>query len=276
MNNLEKIELHLQRNEIEPAITKLNEVTTINPDNGYAFYLKAKCYAKLNNDTAALENLRKAIQLDGTFQEAVNQDIADFGSLRLNPFFAMIHFDLLLSKIIDLMQAGNFEKAAIESHNILKTENYNPVIFYFLSICELELNNFEGAINAIDSYIKVNPSLVDAYFTKASIVERQKKFDEAILLYEKVLKMNPKHSNSYYNLGMIFLNKGEDTKAVNYFSEAINIHPRFTLALYKRAISFSRLNEVEKATADLNTAIGIDPRVKASALENSSLAKLID
>ena len=49
--------------DYEQAIEAYNKSLTIEPDQSFAFYRQARCYALLKNEASAMEHLRRAISL---------------------------------------------------------------------------------------------------------------------------------------------------------------------------------------------------------------------
>ncbi|MGK7933909.1 MAG: tetratricopeptide repeat protein [Microcystaceae cyanobacterium] len=68
-------------NELEEAILSYDKAIEFKPDYHEAYYNKACVYALQNNVTLAVENLQRAINLNGKCREMANND-SDFDSIR--------------------------------------------------------------------------------------------------------------------------------------------------------------------------------------------------
>ncbi|PZO51301.1 TPR end-of-group domain-containing protein [Phormidesmis priestleyi] len=79
--------LILQRlGRYDDAIISYDRVLKIEPENAFALYNKAKCYALQNNVALAIESLAQAIALDPRVRENAKSD-ADFDTIRGNALF---------------------------------------------------------------------------------------------------------------------------------------------------------------------------------------------
>lgn len=277
MSNLENIKSFMAANKWDEAIAELNNMIKANADKAEAYYLRAKCLSNLDKQMEAMADINHSARLDPTYYDLVTKEADEFGNLNMNPFFRRIAFpEEKISIYVEIMYDGDFKEAESSFLSLIGTNEFNPVVYYHLSICQYQLQEFEKGIEYIDLYIKENPKHSDGYFNKASLFECLDNYDQSITEYKKVLDIEPDHINTKFNLGKVYLNKQEYNTSISFFNEVLELNDQFGIALYNRAIAFAKLNETAKAKADLNSLFIIDPQAKDSALENESLAQLLN
>lgn len=84
----------------------------------------------------------------------------------------------------------------------------------------LKNENYEGALNNLNTAIANDPGNYIFYFARGTIYDNKGEHETAELDYKKSIELNPQHFDSYYNLGAAYYNKGAEM-----LTEANNIPP---------------------------------------------------
>ena len=111
-----------------------------------------------------------------------------------------------------------------------------------------DLKNYDGALEAYRTALKINPSLKGFYKRYAEIVIAKGQQDEVINALTNVIKAGEADLGTYTTLGMIFQKKKIFGKATEMYQKALQIDPANVDALTALASS-------QAANGDLNGAI---------------------
>ena len=115
----------------------------------------------------------------------------------------------------------------------MKRTKYILFIFFIISFCSLSQktaeefvqdglakvaeNNHKAAISDFTKALKINPSLSEAYISRAYSKRIIGKLLSAITDYNKALKINPNDPESYNSRGEVFLLLGHYTESISDF-----------------------------------------------------------
>ena len=85
--------------------------------------------------------------------------------------------------------------------------------------------NFKDAIKYYKEVVKIDPSIVFAYYNLGLIYEKLGNIEIAKKYYQRAINLDPLFVHSYTNLGIIFQKEGAKEKAIKYFAKVIDIDP---------------------------------------------------
>jgi tetratricopeptide (TPR) repeat protein len=141
---------------------------------------------------------------------------------------------------------------------IFTAQTPNPApAYYHLSLCSIELNELDEAMNYLDSALKYQPEEPDFYSEKGKILALKGDQAAAKLNYEKALELNPGHYLSRQRL--VFLTKSVDEEALEELTKSIFDAPENPEPFKQRG--FYRLSHQDPrgAKEDFLQALNLDP-----------------
>ncbi len=236
-------ELQVKAGANSAALESLNLAAKLVPDSPLVSLYRAQAYLALKDTKQALENARRANQLDITLLPAyrmIGQVLQSQGDLAgsISPLSTYVLYDP------DDAQAWSW-----------------------LALAHLEEKNTTEALKALDQSLRLNNRQADAYLLRAKLLLDSGKKDDALDDYRAALRLD---SASYEaSLGI-----GTTLMALNFPGDAyVQFERTKALAkadlqnaevIYWRAQSLEKLGEYEVAVRDYNTLIGMP---KASVKE---------
>jgi len=130
-------------------------------------------------------------------------------------------------------------------------------IGYGLALCDK--GRYDGAVEAFDKAIKLNPNSATAWNNKGIALKSQNKYDEAIVAHDKATELNPQLADAWYNKGMALYDQNKYDEAIIAYDKAINIKPKLAKAWYNKGLTFGNQGKYHEAIQAYDKAIGINP-----------------
>ncbi len=159
---------------------------------------------------------------------------------------------------------GNAEKILRE----LLAENQNDYdVLNFLGIINLNLKNYQEAIELFNRVVKLCPQHGMAYYNLGLAYQNVNENDLALESYVHSLELQPNYVDGLNNTGVIFLNKKDYKKAEFYFNEVMNLDPDNVEGL----INIANLNILQNKHED---AIEILSKISSIKGENKHFNKM--
>ncbi|MCC3537228.1 MAG: tetratricopeptide repeat protein [Microcoleus sp. PH2017_25_DOB_D_A] len=146
--------------------------------------------------------------------------------------------------------------------------------FYNLAGQKYHQGDYQGAVEACDRAIKLNPNYANAYMGRG--IARAKLGDKqgAKADFDQALKIDPNYALAYYNRGLVRDQLGDKQGAIADYDQALKIDPNNAHAYYNRGVTRSSLADKQGAIADYDQAIKINPDY-AEAYANLGIARAI-
>ena len=171
------------------------------------------------------------------------------------------------------LQMGNFEYAIELLDKSLLINPNQANILNNLGNYYLEKGDPKISINYFDKAISCDPKNFNTFYNKGRAMTSINKIDEAIKCYRNSIEIRPENKMAHFNLGFIFNLVGKYDDAIFEYNEVINIDGKFMNAFYNRGISYSNQKNHKKAIEDFTKAIDIESKVivifgRAKSFEN--------
>jgi len=186
---------------------------------------------------AALEDLEKAVKLDGQHLESLLQ-IAQ----------------------LNLLPEGDRKRAADAIEEVLQRAKDEPALR--VRALMLRANSRKDAADKLADLSEAirlapkDPGLLEA---KAMVLARMKRFDEALATLEQLRKLEPKSAGPLFERARLLLLKDDLPAALKSLDEACTLAPTSAEALLMRASVLQEMNQSEKALADVDRALKLQP-----------------
>lgn len=120
---------------------------------------------------------------------------------------------------------------------------------------------WDKAINDLNEAIRINPTKVAWYTSRAMAYHKKKDFDRAIADCAEAIRLDPKLGLVFKMRGIVYADKKDFGLAIIDITKAIQLDPNDDLALkYQiRGLLFIKMHDYVRAIADLTEAIRLDP-----------------
>jgi tetratricopeptide (TPR) repeat protein len=227
----------------DAAELMLSEAISLDDKNALAYYLRGRvrCNAIFGKDSAAMEDLNKAISLG--FRDA--------------------EVYLVLARLYD--NARQPQKAI---ENLTTAINISPTdknLYKARAVIYVSIGEKEKALEDYRTISKLEPESIVCYFQQGQVLESMKKFDEACAVYKRMLRLDERKSKvplkaiAFKRLAVLRGASGNHKEAIAYLTEAAKFDVEDDEPLRMRGIEYMKMQQYDKALADFDEAIAIAP-----------------
>lgn len=126
-------------------------------------------------------------------------------------------------------------------------------------IAAFEKGNFEGAREAYERVLKVEPNNLPALVNLGATEYRLGNFEEAERLLRRSLQIKPDNPTAWLNLGMIYLGRDEPMRALASVAQAVVHAPNDPVARNYLGVAAGRNRWFDAAESELRRAIELRP-----------------
>jgi tetratricopeptide (TPR) repeat protein len=204
--NNEAVDL-FNNNQIDSALTKLDEAQKEDSTFFGTFYNRAVIYRELGKNDLAIEQFSKSIRL--------NQ----------NDTNSYMNRGILYSK------NQNIEKALKDYNSVLKIDPNKKEAHINIGLIYFNSGNLKDAESKFLKCVQIDPKYDPALFRLAKICLQNEKFDEAYDYLNKSIALNNNEFEYYEIRGVMNLMKGDKIKACEDLERAINLGSKDLLTL---------------------------------------------
>ncbi len=193
------VSLLIKQKQFDVATSRINRVieTAAPEDLAALHYLNANVYTARNDAPAAEAELKKAIELDGTYLPAYSSYAA-------------------------MLMARNDANAAIEQYRKIVEKKPSGAIYTLIGMLEEGRNNAAEAEKNYRRALEVTPdSPIAANNLAWLIADNQGNLDEALTLSQKAVNSNGSVAGYYDTLGWIYYKKELYSPSVEQFKKAV-------------------------------------------------------
>jgi tetratricopeptide (TPR) repeat protein len=144
---------------------------------------------------------------------------------------------------------------------ILRNKEYGRAYLYRAQICSQIKGKSQQAVKDAGTALAKDPTLVNAYFTRAFALTDLKKYDQAIQNYQRYIKEKDRpNADAEHNIGLCYHMTRRFDEAIDHYSKAIEIDPSNSQYYTIRADAHRKLGQFDDALQDLKGAIAYDDR----------------
>ncbi len=256
-----------------------NYIKTYKTDK-YGHYLRGMVNMRMQDLSAALADLNKALSLDKKFDAAYNllgycyfisedyeisikyyDKAIDINDSISEYFTNRGHAYSYLHDYIDAMKDLN-KAIALDSTNYLAYNNRGYAIYYNQNIEEPSKLDLENAEKDFNTCIKLQPGFRLAYRNRGVVRFYLKSYDLAYKDLKLATQWDEEDDVAIHALARTLQELGQHTLAIEYFNKCIGLKNYIALFYIDRAESELQMNDYTAATTDLNTAMNLAPSAK--------------
>lgn len=268
--------LFINNNQLDSAITIINDFIKIDPTNYKMLLQQAKLSVANNEMTKALEqsasitktfsDLPDAFFLLGYLQDSIgkkneaceNMHLAyKKGAQQAVPFLVE-NCPILLDK--NFVQQYNLSKKAFEYEQqrafqqsldvcteLIKIAPDSSIYYYNRGKEYRYLNQHENAIKDYKKAIQLDSTVIEYWVSMAVSYSYLDQSDMAVAVYKRAVNIDPTYAMIYYNLGNIYASKNDFSTAIPYLQTAIEYKYDYGNAYLSLGECYGELQQNDKA-----------------------------
>lgn len=193
--------LYSQRQEFDKAHARIDQVLNSYPNNASLHYLKAQVYSFQRNTQATEAELRKTIELDGSYVAAYHA----LGALFIN--------------------TKQEDRAITEYQKIVQLRPDNPVAYTMIGMLEDSRKNYDAAADNYRKALEQDANAIIAANNLAWLyaVTGKGNLDEAVKLAQGVVQRNPNVAGFVDTLGWVYYKKNLYAAAAEQLQKAVTL-----------------------------------------------------
>ncbi len=242
---LAKGEEYLAKRKFHDALMQFRSAAESDSDSAKAHWGLARAYENLGQFNEALEELRKAVDLDGTNLEAKS---------KLGNYYLLIRPPLIT-------EAEDIQKAVVEADpsfvegHILKA-----------SILATQNRPESEVVAKVTEAIEIDPRRIETYLSLSRYYVSREKVPEAEAAIQKGIEMNPSGAIGYVEYGRFLTYANRNAEAEAQFTKAIAAEQGNIEAHEAIADFYVATKQNEKAEAEFKNLVTIQENSPESRL----------
>lgn len=253
----------------EPALKKLTEAISKNPDNALLYFERATMLDGMEEDSLALNDYKKAISLDSTkaeYYSAIGDMLFEHKDLegsvpwiekamQLNPTDKKAH--LKLAKLFLFIEEYN--KALSEINTVLRQDVYNPEGYYLKGMVYKSLKDTTKAISSFLTTLQVQPEYRDAMI-QLGIMYSMQENPIALKYYDNAYKLDTTDVFPLYGKGVYYQDKGDFELAKQEYVNTIMKDRNYTSTYYNLGYIYMQQDSFDKAFRQYDILTKLNPQ----------------
>src|ERR1700676_519389 len=127
-----------------------------------------------------------------------------------------------IAKALAAHQQGKLDDAAAFYVQILKTNPADFNAMHLLGVVHLQSGRTEHGVELIQTAVRLNPNVADAYNNLGNGLRILKRLNEALANYDQAIALNPRHADAFNNRALVLwdLSRSEETLAPTQLATA--------------------------------------------------------
>lgn len=208
---------HYEKEEYGQATANYTKAIDVAPDYAVAYANRGLSHAMSSNFEAAISDFDRAIEL--------------------RPEYVKAHYFRGYTHHV----AGMYDHAVADYTHALENAAEAPretraLIHYRRGLALKHKSDLEAVLDDYSRAIEIDPSLADAWFSRALIYQQDKDYDKAISDYSRVIELEPDNARAHYNRGLLYDKTDADHRAITDYKEALSLEPSYAKAKANLAI----------------------------------------
>jgi tetratricopeptide (TPR) repeat protein len=264
----------------DSTVRQLTDELGKSPDNATLYYKRGIALRRLNADSMALNDFKKAISIDSSkaeYYSAVGDLLFEHkdldGSvkwlgkaLKLSPNDMVAH--MKLAKMFVYLK--DYTSAFSEINTALRQNVYNPEGYFLKGMIYKDLKDTSKAISSFQTAVQVEPRYRDA-IVQLGLLYSGKKDPIALKYFDNAWKMDTTDIFPLFAQGTYYQNQNEYEQAKNEYKNAIVHDNQYINAYFNIAYILMQQDSFEKAHRQYDLITKIDP-ANAEAYYNRGLS----
>lgn len=250
---------YLDVDSVDKAIATISQAHINNPKDPAPLVALGDAYLKLNVPVMAVDNYKKAIELDSNYAEA-HKKLGDVYYTKMKMYKDALN-EYIVYANLDSTNADNLEKVG---HLLFYNKIYNTAIVFYEKLVKIDKENyntytelgasymyskdFENAIKNLEIAVTLNPKPVEAMRYLANSYYYDKNFESAFAKFGELEKIDSLKADEYAKFARAALGKKDTSSAIDLFKKAIDVDPE--LDVYSELASIFQKQRRNKEAAE--------------------------
>ncbi|MDX1684558.1 MAG: tetratricopeptide repeat protein [Saprospiraceae bacterium] len=202
---LKLMELQILLKRYVPALSTSQRLLTLDQQDHEVFFLRGLLFKEQNNDSLAIVNLQRAVDLDpemtsafiilgdlhekkssplaeGYYRNAVRSGPEDFNALHAYAFYLQNH--------------GKPEKALEQYSTMMRIDSTSPAPYLNSAVILMESGDHEGAIPHLNTTIERDSTFTLAYYYLGQCLREEGNISGARSAFEKAIELDPRYTEA--------------------------------------------------------------------------------
>jgi tetratricopeptide (TPR) repeat protein len=249
-------------------IDSLSKAINKTPKKAILYAQRGEAYYELESYEAAINDLNKAIELDGSksnfYRILANSHLDYYQSKEGLEVMerAAKQFPTDVTVLLKLSEFQMFVKRHGESlqtaNSILAISPMNPEAFFMIGINYKLLGDTAKALGSFQTAVEQNPDLIDGFYELGLLYQKQGKTDLANTYFNNALKVDSTDINVLYAKGMLLMEERKDNQAIGIFQKINKYDPQYPEAYFNIGIIYLEYDSLKKAHGNFNIAAEMD------------------
>ena len=255
------------------AEEQLRSAAAIEPDHADLQFNLGLVILRSGRAKEAVPHLQKAIQLDPTSEGPRLQLAIALKDLKQTQQSAKVYQDVreteqsnLLknqfttegAKANQLLAAGQAAQAAEVYRQMLQIQPRDAHTYYNLSLALDMDGKFPAERQALETAIKLDPTVAQARSKLGVLDMSQGHVDDAIRNFKRAIEIDPQLTEAQVNLATIYDGKGEVKEAEALLRRAVENDPQYAQARFDLGLVLAQQQRFPEAESELGKAVALD------------------
>lgn len=200
---LKLAELYYLVKEHKKSLDLFNVILVTDKQNTEALFYKGMNYKEMGDTASAVQAFQKAYEIDQSHYDAVMQLGNLYAGLKNK---IALDYYITASRLrpkspeppyaagVFLQQSKDHKRAIKMYEQALKADSKFFQAYYNAALINVEAGRYNDAITSLNTAIRLEPGLTDAYYMRGLCYEALKNKEEAKINYEYALELNPQHT----------------------------------------------------------------------------------
>ena len=260
------IESNLER--FSESLLSFDKALEISPMDTYSLIQKALSFAKLGQNSNAMDLIDTALTLEPDNEEAVfhkgmileiqfkfNEAIHLFEYLKGSKQFAK---DALQEIAFCYHYLENYNQA-IKYYNLAIDEDpFDYNLWYNLGVVHSQKEQHYKAVDCFEMSLAINEEFFLSWHNLGNSFSSLGRLNESIKSYKEALYLRRNDLETLYNLASVYGDLGNYVKAIKLFSKVINKRDTHYQSYFGRGVCYDAIDNWEKALRDYNKALTLN------------------
>jgi tetratricopeptide (TPR) repeat protein len=254
----------------EGAIGFFTERIRANPQDAFAYVMRAAIYQERKQLDSALLDYAEAIKLDPnhawvynnrgiawTDKKEYDNALADFeAGLRLDPSNAKI----FNNRGTIWRFKGVYEAAIADYNDAIRLQADYGFAHYNRGLAWADMGDYAKAIADFDEAVRIVPRDAQAFDQRGLAWLHLDRMEKALADFDEALRIDPKLARAYHHRGLAHAAQGKYAEAIADQTRALEIDSTAAEVLYRRGLARRETKQYAEAITDFESAVRADPR----------------
>ncbi len=274
-------DVYYSSGEYDAAMIAFRRALEKEPNNVYALYGLGRTQLKMHQFTAAIENLKRAIAIDGNYAPlyvALAQAYTDRYLYAEDKDVAKKFLDQALLILDDAQRVdpnyhpiynqrgliyqykGDLEKAEKAFKKAMEIATDDPVVRYNLAQVYLSQGRLDDAMDMLSQGVALDPASPQLQLLYGKVLAVKGRLIDAEQALAKAAELAPLNASTWLNLGQVRYMRKKYEQAIDALEKAVELDPLgYPEAYFYLGRAHLDLGHVEEARLNFTKAIKLSP-----------------